>query len=189
MLELKKIKPVKQSEVSYFGPAVLVPKPNLSIRVTHDFSDLKKYTFLFQFDQTKIENIWTWASKKNFLVKLDFVKAFFSVQIDSKDMKFYGFLGLLQYPNDICYYQNDVAIGASTLRLDGLVENSEKSFWNPVEAKPLLGSIWSPNRIAQKPDAIQKLQDRHEKWKQCRTLKSRQKYLGKYWLLCLTFQA
>eukprot|EP00917_Polyrhabdina_sp_WS-2016_P028056 GHVP01059892.1.p1 GENE.GHVP01059892.1~~GHVP01059892.1.p1 ORF type:complete len:194 (-),score=23.47 GHVP01059892.1:226-807(-) len=148
-----------------FGPAVLVPKPNLSIRVTHDYTGLKKFTSLFHFDQSKIESIWTWAATKKFLVKLDFVKAFHSVQIDPKDMKFYGFLGpmetrnspalfaefvgrslkdlLLQYPNDIKYYQDNVAIGSSTLRLDGLVENSEKSFWNPVEAKPLLGSIWT----------------------------------------------
>eukprot|EP00917_Polyrhabdina_sp_WS-2016_P005915 GHVP01013174.1.p1 GENE.GHVP01013174.1~~GHVP01013174.1.p1 ORF type:complete len:527 (+),score=67.82 GHVP01013174.1:247-1827(+) len=226
MLELKKIKQVHQTDVAYYGPAVLVPKPNLSIRVTHDYSGLKKFTSLFYFDQTKIENIWTWAATKKYLVKLDFIKAFHAVQIDEKDMKYYGFLGpegksyvytvlpmgtrnspalfsefvrkslqdlMLQYPDEIRYYQDDVAIGSSTpdetirlaklasnlLRIDGLVENSEKSFWNPVEAKPLLGSIWTPNRISQKPEAINKLQELHDLWRQKRTLKSRQKYLGK----------
>eukprot|EP00917_Polyrhabdina_sp_WS-2016_P005899 GHVP01013138.1.p1 GENE.GHVP01013138.1~~GHVP01013138.1.p1 ORF type:complete len:299 (+),score=40.65 GHVP01013138.1:247-1143(+) len=172
MLELKKIKQVHQTDVAYYGPAVLVPKPNLSIRVTHDYSGLKKFTSLFYFDQTKIENIWTWAATKKYLVKLDFIKAFHAVQIDEKDMKYYGFLGpegksyvytvlpmgtrnspalfsefvrkslqdlMLQYPDEIRYYQDDVAIGSSTpeesirlaklasnlLRIDGLVENSE----------------------------------------------------------------
>eukprot|EP00917_Polyrhabdina_sp_WS-2016_P032558 GHVP01069427.1.p1 GENE.GHVP01069427.1~~GHVP01069427.1.p1 ORF type:complete len:236 (+),score=42.45 GHVP01069427.1:307-1014(+) len=86
---------------------------------------------------------------------------------------------MLQFPDNIRFYQDDVAVGASSpedtikiatlaanlLRLAGLIENQEKSFWNPVETKPLLGSIWSPNKISQKPEAIQKLQDLHQKWR------------------------
>eukprot|EP00917_Polyrhabdina_sp_WS-2016_P020363 GHVP01043587.1.p1 GENE.GHVP01043587.1~~GHVP01043587.1.p1 ORF type:complete len:195 (+),score=22.56 GHVP01043587.1:3-587(+) len=193
MLALKKIEPRKEEEIHYFEPAVLVPKPNKSLRVTHDFSGLKDQTSLFSFNQLKIEKIWTWASKQKFLVKLDFIKAFHSVPIDVEDTKFYGFIGpdgrtyaytvlpmgcrnspclfFLQYPDNICFYQDDVAVGANSpeetiriaklaanlLRLAGLIENSEKSFWNPVESKPLLGAIWSPNMISQKPEAITKL--------------------------------
>eukprot|EP00917_Polyrhabdina_sp_WS-2016_P020367 GHVP01043593.1.p1 GENE.GHVP01043593.1~~GHVP01043593.1.p1 ORF type:complete len:286 (+),score=48.27 GHVP01043593.1:373-1230(+) len=93
----------------------------------------------------------------------------------------------------ICFYQDDIAVGANSpeetiriaelaanlLRLAGLIENKEKSFWNPVETKPLLGAIWSPNMISQKPEAITKLQQLHENWRKHRTLNSRQKYLGK----------
>eukprot|EP00917_Polyrhabdina_sp_WS-2016_P004919 GHVP01011325.1.p1 GENE.GHVP01011325.1~~GHVP01011325.1.p1 ORF type:complete len:102 (-),score=15.61 GHVP01011325.1:266-571(-) len=41
-----------------------------------------------------------------------------------------------------------------TLKLAGLFCNEEKSFWNLTETKPLLGAIWSPNVIFQKPEAI-----------------------------------
>eukprot|EP00917_Polyrhabdina_sp_WS-2016_P015397 GHVP01033497.1.p1 GENE.GHVP01033497.1~~GHVP01033497.1.p1 ORF type:complete len:284 (+),score=35.36 GHVP01033497.1:317-1168(+) len=192
MLSLNKIEPANNfEEVSYFGPAVLVPKPNKSIRVTHDYSGLKQHTSLFRFDQNKIETIWTWASQKSFLIKLDFVKAFHAVEIDERDKKFYGFIGpddhpyvytvlpmgtrnspalfaefvgrslkdlILKYPGNIMTYQDDVAVAsndpASTIKiaklasdlllLNGLVENKEKSHWNPVDPKPLLGAIWSP---------------------------------------------
>eukprot|EP00917_Polyrhabdina_sp_WS-2016_P025283 GHVP01054460.1.p1 GENE.GHVP01054460.1~~GHVP01054460.1.p1 ORF type:complete len:478 (+),score=56.85 GHVP01054460.1:366-1799(+) len=226
MLSLKKIKERNEEEIKYFGPTVLVPKPNKSLRVTHDFSGLKNQTSLFSFNQLKIERIWTWASRQRFMVKLDFIKAFHSVPIDEEDTKFYGFIGpdgrtytytvlpmgcknspclfsefvaktlndlVLKYPDNIVFYQDDVAIGAGSpeettkiaklasdlLRLAGLIENHDKSFWNTVETKPLLGAIWSPNKVSQKPEAITKLQLLHEDWRRLRTLNSRQKYLGK----------
>eukprot|EP00917_Polyrhabdina_sp_WS-2016_P013479 GHVP01029604.1.p1 GENE.GHVP01029604.1~~GHVP01029604.1.p1 ORF type:complete len:106 (+),score=3.17 GHVP01029604.1:711-1028(+) len=37
-------------------------------------SGLKKFTSLYQSGQSKITSIWTWASTKAFLIKLDFVK-------------------------------------------------------------------------------------------------------------------
>eukprot|EP00917_Polyrhabdina_sp_WS-2016_P020521 GHVP01043964.1.p1 GENE.GHVP01043964.1~~GHVP01043964.1.p1 ORF type:complete len:132 (-),score=10.63 GHVP01043964.1:81-476(-) len=68
-------------------------KTNLSIRVTHDYSALKPMTSLYRFEQNKIEDIWTWASGRQFLIKLDFIKAFHSVEIDELDYPFYGFIG------------------------------------------------------------------------------------------------
>eukprot|EP00917_Polyrhabdina_sp_WS-2016_P032555 GHVP01069422.1.p1 GENE.GHVP01069422.1~~GHVP01069422.1.p1 ORF type:complete len:329 (+),score=49.61 GHVP01069422.1:115-987(+) len=180
MLDLKKIKPMKQDDIHYFGPAVLVPKPNKSLRVTHDFSGLKDQTSLFQFNQTKIEKIWTWAAKQKFLVKLDFIKAFHSVPIDNEDTKFYGFIGpmgtrnspalfsefvaktlndlMLQFPDNIRFYQDDVAVGASSLRLAGLIENQF------LESSRNEAVIRIYTRLG----------------RECRILKSRQKYLGKF---------
>eukprot|EP00917_Polyrhabdina_sp_WS-2016_P014587 GHVP01031857.1.p1 GENE.GHVP01031857.1~~GHVP01031857.1.p1 ORF type:complete len:141 (-),score=20.17 GHVP01031857.1:442-864(-) len=100
---------------------------------------------------------------------------------------------ILQYPVNLMTYQDDIAVAANDpetttkiaqlasdlLLLNGLVENKEKSHWNPVDPKPLLGAIWSPHRIHQKPEAILRLQKLHEVWRNNRTLKDRQKYLGK----------
>eukprot|EP00917_Polyrhabdina_sp_WS-2016_P002363 GHVP01005088.1.p1 GENE.GHVP01005088.1~~GHVP01005088.1.p1 ORF type:complete len:111 (+),score=1.89 GHVP01005088.1:166-498(+) len=98
-----------------------VTKPNLSIRVTHDYSALKPYTSLYKFNQNKIEDILTWSASRFFLMKLDFIKAFHSVEINENDHSFYGFVGpdlcnyhylpiLQKYPNHIRTYQDDIAI-------------------------------------------------------------------------------
>eukprot|EP00917_Polyrhabdina_sp_WS-2016_P024091 GHVP01052218.1.p1 GENE.GHVP01052218.1~~GHVP01052218.1.p1 ORF type:complete len:224 (-),score=12.45 GHVP01052218.1:821-1492(-) len=92
MIQVKKVKEESnENQIKYFGPTVLVTKPNLSIRVTHDYSALKPMTSLYKFQQD--EDIWTWASGRSFLIKLDFIKAFHSVEIDELDQPFYGFIG------------------------------------------------------------------------------------------------
>eukprot|EP00917_Polyrhabdina_sp_WS-2016_P014596 GHVP01031884.1.p1 GENE.GHVP01031884.1~~GHVP01031884.1.p1 ORF type:complete len:145 (+),score=12.63 GHVP01031884.1:211-645(+) len=67
-------------------------KLNASVRVTHDYSGLKRFTSSHQFEQVKIEDVWTCESK-TFSEKLDFIKAFHAVEIAKEDRKFYGFLG------------------------------------------------------------------------------------------------
>eukprot|EP00917_Polyrhabdina_sp_WS-2016_P022169 GHVP01048135.1.p1 GENE.GHVP01048135.1~~GHVP01048135.1.p1 ORF type:complete len:488 (+),score=53.42 GHVP01048135.1:757-2220(+) len=227
MLNLQKIK--KESEpkmIKYFGPTVLVTKPNKSIRVTHDYSQLKPMTTLYRFSQEKIEDIWTWASGRSFLIKLDCIKAFHSVEIDGKDQPFYGFVGpdmnnyhytvlpmgcrnspalfcefvtkslesiTKKYPDCIRAYQDDIAISGEDkkqtmelativkdlLKLQGLITNEEKTYWNATEPKPLLGALWSPNCIRQQPEATVKLKALHDKWRQTRSLSDRQKFAGK----------
>eukprot|EP00917_Polyrhabdina_sp_WS-2016_P032554 GHVP01069420.1.p1 GENE.GHVP01069420.1~~GHVP01069420.1.p1 ORF type:complete len:296 (+),score=42.53 GHVP01069420.1:115-888(+) len=147
MLDLKKIKPMKQDDIHYFGPAVLVPKPNKSLRVTHDFSGLKDQTSLFQFNQTKIEKIWTWAmgTRNSPALFSEFVAKTLN------DL-------MLQFPDNIRFYQDDVAVGASSLRLAGLIENQF------LESSRNEAVIRIYTRLG----------------RECRILKSRQKYLGKF---------
>eukprot|EP00917_Polyrhabdina_sp_WS-2016_P032211 GHVP01068712.1.p1 GENE.GHVP01068712.1~~GHVP01068712.1.p1 ORF type:complete len:113 (-),score=15.66 GHVP01068712.1:106-444(-) len=88
------------------------------------------------------------------------------------------------YPDKIRIYQDDVAVSCSSLeetttiatlvkdqmKLAGLVCNDEKTYWDHLSTKPLLGAIWAPLRITQKPEAIQTLQKLHGKWLATRTL-------------------
>eukprot|EP00917_Polyrhabdina_sp_WS-2016_P017709 GHVP01038325.1.p1 GENE.GHVP01038325.1~~GHVP01038325.1.p1 ORF type:complete len:148 (-),score=22.21 GHVP01038325.1:583-1026(-) len=71
-----------------------------------------------------------------------------------------------KYPSKIRIYQDDVAICGSsanetleiatmvktTMKLAGLVCNNDKTYWDPVSTKPLLGAIWAPMRLTQKPE-------------------------------------
>eukprot|EP00917_Polyrhabdina_sp_WS-2016_P010011 GHVP01022021.1.p1 GENE.GHVP01022021.1~~GHVP01022021.1.p1 ORF type:complete len:241 (-),score=31.67 GHVP01022021.1:327-1049(-) len=65
------------------------------------------------------------------------------------------------------------------MQLAGLKCNQEKTYWDPISTKPLLGAIWAPLLITQKPEEITILQKLHERWLTNRTLKDRQKYQGK----------
>eukprot|EP00917_Polyrhabdina_sp_WS-2016_P032210 GHVP01068711.1.p1 GENE.GHVP01068711.1~~GHVP01068711.1.p1 ORF type:complete len:104 (-),score=5.25 GHVP01068711.1:229-540(-) len=76
MLSLNKIKEASKEEVVYYGPTVIVPKPNGAVRITHDYSGLKPFTTLFKFNQEKIESIWSWASNRKFMIKILFYKSF-----------------------------------------------------------------------------------------------------------------
>eukprot|EP00917_Polyrhabdina_sp_WS-2016_P012693 GHVP01027871.1.p1 GENE.GHVP01027871.1~~GHVP01027871.1.p1 ORF type:complete len:130 (-),score=15.56 GHVP01027871.1:19-408(-) len=87
MKSLRKITPCAKDNARYFGPVVIVTKPNGAVRVTQEFSGLKMHTPLFNFNQESIEGIWKWASSKAYLIKLDFIKAFHSVPISSEDQR------------------------------------------------------------------------------------------------------
>eukprot|EP00917_Polyrhabdina_sp_WS-2016_P022179 GHVP01048160.1.p1 GENE.GHVP01048160.1~~GHVP01048160.1.p1 ORF type:complete len:194 (-),score=11.77 GHVP01048160.1:59-616(-) len=91
MLDLKKVKVVDKP--MFIGPTLIVPKPNGSMRITHDYSGFKERAPLFKFTQHKIEDIWSWASKKPYMIKLDFVKAFHAVPITSEEQPLYSFIG------------------------------------------------------------------------------------------------
>eukprot|EP00917_Polyrhabdina_sp_WS-2016_P023471 GHVP01050857.1.p1 GENE.GHVP01050857.1~~GHVP01050857.1.p1 ORF type:complete len:532 (+),score=63.93 GHVP01050857.1:513-2108(+) len=226
MLQLQKIQETNKEDLTFFGPTVIVPKPNGAVRVTHDFSGLSDFTPLFKFRQEKIENIWSWASAKKYLIKIDFIKAFHAVPIAANDQKFYGFLGpngsaykylvlpmgtrnspalfaeymekslqfiIQKYEDKVKIYQDDIAVAGEDMdetrsianliidqmKLAGLKCNVEKTYWDPIATKPLLGAIWAPLRITQKPEAICKLQKLHDIWMKTRLLKDRQRYQGK----------
>eukprot|EP00917_Polyrhabdina_sp_WS-2016_P012385 GHVP01027230.1.p1 GENE.GHVP01027230.1~~GHVP01027230.1.p1 ORF type:complete len:209 (+),score=14.39 GHVP01027230.1:61-687(+) len=91
MMSLKKIRQLTNPK--YVGPTVIVPKPNGSMRITHDYSGLKERTPLFKFKQDKIEDIWSWAAKKQYMIKLDFIKAFHAVPISTEEQPVYSFIG------------------------------------------------------------------------------------------------
>eukprot|EP00917_Polyrhabdina_sp_WS-2016_P016054 GHVP01034798.1.p1 GENE.GHVP01034798.1~~GHVP01034798.1.p1 ORF type:complete len:228 (+),score=2.73 GHVP01034798.1:547-1230(+) len=90
MESLDKIGPCHEKE-GYTGPTVVMPKANGGWRITHDYSGLKPFTPLYSFQQSKIEEIWQWATKQSYLTKVDAIKAFHAVPINAEDCKFYKF--------------------------------------------------------------------------------------------------